>query len=152
MENSQADCCAGCRVGEVLNAFRHQWKIHTVTPRIIHSPSFGAQRLSASMENSRSARRYAKIKEVLNAFRHQWKIHLDFLLVARGIVLCSTPFGINGKFTVDVTGCAAYCVGAQRLSASMENSPFLVINIFTAVLCSTPFGINGKFTRELLFC
>src|ERR1051325_10819733 len=90
------------------------------------SGSVCAQRLSASLESSRcraprsapSARRAQRLSaslesslfsddvlidtafEVLNAFRHHWNLH--GLNTARGcsFVLCSTPFGIIGIFTI----------------------------------------------------
>ncbi len=101
MENSlDAGFRIQLRIVDVLNAFRHQWKIH-----------------AASFWNNPSR------KLVLNAFRHQWKIHNVISENLCKCGMCSTPFGINGKFTLTVW-----------LSRVIVRE------------CSTPFGINGKFT------
>ena len=63
------------RCRPVLNACRHQWKEHI---RSGFSPAMvvSAQRLSASMEGTRSLRkRHGQGSWVLNACRHQWKEH-----------------------------------------------------------------------------
>src|ERR1700674_2398752 len=60
---------------------------------------------------------------VLNAFRHHWNSHA-------------------AMSTLYEETC-----GAQRLSASLEFSPFLVNNFGATFLCSTPFGIIGIPTR-----
>ena len=62
--------------------------------------------------------------------------------------VCSTPFGIIGIFTTSALNrsCRKHC--AQRLSASLESSPFnrRPRSIQIIRLCSTPFGIIGIFT------
>ncbi len=79
----------------VLNAFRHQRFFHIY----IHA---------ACCFNS----------IVLNAFRHQRFFHGDQLLKTCAILECSTPFGIKGSFTVNVSPLASVFNCAQRLSAS----------------------------------
>src|SRR5215207_7716861 len=69
----------GPRFG-VLNAFRHHWNLHLGcrSSRPCRLPS--AQRLSASLESSRSRPRRLRAPElVLNAFRHHWNLHVNIL-------------------------------------------------------------------------
>ena len=85
---------------------------------------------------------------VLNALRHQWNLHRQPREAQqRAGFPCSTPYGINGIFTVSsaarnasasvlnalrhqwnlhttVRGDLGWGIGAQRLTASMESSPF----------------------------
>ena len=134
----------------VLNAFRHQ--------RTIHSPGFRVSFPST---------------HVLNAFRHQRTIHSAAYPATRlAGAMCSTPFGINERFTrrseiarhaafVRVLNAfrhqrtihdspavcgAAPLSGAQRLSASTNDSLELVVTCLRTCQCSTPFGINERFT------
>ena len=90
-------------------------------------------------------------REVLNAFRHQRREHKDGLGDYCAIVLCSTPFGINGGNTAIA---AAIAIGVTACS-----TPFGINggNTITGLaltegggLCSTPFGINGGNTKQTL--
>ena len=59
---------------------------------------------------------------------------------------CSTPFGIRGRFTVAFRTKASRLVRAQRLSASEVGSPLNARVQLLESACSTPFGIRGRFT------
>ena len=137
----------------MLNAFRHQ--------RTKHFPT--ASRCPGSNPG------------VLNAFRHQRTKHRGCgVKGCLGCGMCSTPFGINGRNT---TRCTRWeprieavlnafrhqrtkhcrCVwkmmptqsGAQRLSASTDETPGVTSNVsITVKECSTPFGINGRNTAR----
>ncbi len=110
----------------VLNAFRHHWNLHSRSSSRVHTSGSCAQRLSASLESSlatidRTCSRLSKCSTpfgiigiftrrgedraidllVLNAFRHHWNLH-------RAEVTCL--FGTLKR--------------AQRLSASLESSPY----------------------------
>ena len=37
---------------------------------------------------------------VLNALRHQWNVHTTWMLDPGPARMCSTPYGVNGMFTV----------------------------------------------------
>ena len=63
---------------------------------------------------------------------------------------CSTPFGITGKLTLMRRKVRRISRGAQRLSASQENSLGGFAQGYQFSLCSTPFGITGKLTRPCL--
>ncbi len=74
--------------------------IFTNTNRNHFSDSQSAQRLSASLESSRRARReQSSHVRVLNAFRHRWNLHSSNPVYLTSNMLCSTPFGIVGIFT-----------------------------------------------------
>ena len=83
----------------VLNAFRHQRKEHNPVPLNGWPPS-RAQRLSASTEGT-LGRRHEQDRRfrVLNAFRHQRKEHGTIDVDPQPAIMCSTPFGINGRNT-----------------------------------------------------
>ncbi len=124
MENSLEFLRPSNRGLIVLNAFRHQWKIHVDHLLSVQLYS-GAQRLSASMENS-----------LFNAFPIM--VHA---------LLCSTPFGINGKFTgTDVEKVDDLYLCSTPFGINGKFTALLECRRVPATKCSTPFGINGKFT------
>jgi len=125
--------------------------IHTNEKASSSGISIGAQRLSASLEFTRSelisgilfflcAQRLSASLEftpfdlatahhpfaVLNAFRHHWNSHMRSATTGRRKAMCSTPFGIIGIHT------ATWPAKATR----------------TRWPCSTPFGIIGIHTRK----
>ncbi len=131
----------------MLNAFRHQRFFHAFEFIFPYDPPLiCAQRLSASkvLSLERIGARNLSYGVVLNAFRHQRFFHAVFdVVVDNEVLLCSTPFGIKGSFTVKKEGSFDYCLlvlnafrhqrffhelvvtimngvqdGAQRLSAS----------------------------------
>ena len=115
--------------------------------------SLGAQRLSASTNDSQSSSaRSLHRQSVLNAFRHQRTIHRSYTLQPDSRQMCSTPFGINERFTI---------VEAVTLAVtSLCSTPFGINERFTTLSqpivvefecwCSTPFGINERFTDSTL--
>ena len=164
----------------MLNAFRHQRTIHSYRTNTSNNNSISAQRLSASTNDSRSKlEAYQSWTEtVLNAFRHQRTIHPPTSrrgqvpsrsaqrlsastndsrdprhLTWREARRCSTPFGINERFTRTL----------GKLSnkiAGVCSTPFGINERFTmakfdglieAFTCSTPFGINERFTSAREF-
>ena len=111
-------------VGVVLNAFRHQRTIHLKFSPLFHD-----------------------LDAVLNAFRHQRTIHGCLEAVGTAVVKCSTPFGINERFTPRNRGSILPLDSAQRLSASTNDSLAWKLIVSRSVTpCSTPFGINERFT------
>ena len=111
---------------------------------------------------------------MLNAFRHQRTIHLKQTIADRiSLARCSTPFGINERFTRCRYCCrhAAFVLNAfrhqrtihprpwpsrierssaQRLSASTNDSlPQPLSKTIADRMCSTPFGINERFTSRI---
>ncbi len=85
----------------VLNALRHQWKIHP-----------------ADAVTSR------RLTPVLNALRHQWKIHPPLHSIGSGNATGAQRLAASMEDSqlVAVVALVAF-VGAQRLAASMEDSP-----------------------------
>ncbi len=128
-----------CRTRSVLNAFRHQWSGRVGSP-CSTSLLPRAQRLSASMVGSPArAGQALGAFLVLNAFRHQWSGRLkDFNHFATGI-MCSTPFGINGRVAGKDRSDGAGQNRAQRLSASMVGSLGTRIAFVSAVLVLNAF-------------
>ena len=136
-----------CRV---LNAFRHQGKNHLrASARRTPAPAAGAQRLSASRQESRSfeviqgappmcstpfgikaritwaeCRGVGGRGRVLNAFRHQGKNHGDVTLQRRASARVLNAFRHQGK-NHGAHGQEPEAVG----------------------LCSTPFGIKARITQ-----
>ena len=131
----------------VLNAFRHQRTIHRAELRQVGRKAvvLNAFRHQRTFHFTRHARLSGRTT-VLNAFRHQRTIHLvveELLLLHKW---CSTPFGINERFTRPRSGMAARGRRAQRLSASTNDSLVVGTVRLVVVRCSTPFGINERFT------
>ena len=131
---------------------------------------------------------------VLNAFRHQRTKHFYADVLTRAAFRCSTPFGINGRNTIKTAGTSSSCsmcstpfgingrntgrhwrtrqlpcgaqrlsastdetratlwamrqkrLSAQRLSASTDETLAIRLPGLASVECSTPFGINGRNT------
>ena len=136
----------------VLNAFRHQRHVHSKryvvdrmeamecsTPSGIrgmfteeiytpHHKKQSAQRLPASEACSLHYGKRSNIYlHVLNAFRHQRHVHMKIRKICIWHIMCSTPSGIRGMFTL------------------------LVVYIYQlSGVCSTPSGIRGMFTCHVL--
>ncbi len=133
----------------VLNAFRHHREIHGDAAQNRAHFLSGAQRLSASQRDS-----------------PLWRVG------QLRSPMCSTPFGITERFTLDVgssaidaasaqrlsasqrdspacgPACGTACGSAQRLSASQRDSPTSFSGIGSpSAACSTPFGITERFTK-----
>ena len=112
--------------------------------------SKSAQRLSASTEGTLLPHRDCKqFSLVLNAFRHQRKEHPRSEPRRQARMLCSTPFGINGRNTPSESATTLKSWCAQRLSASTEGTPGDGDGKDVANGCSTPFGINGRNTSVI---
>ena len=77
-------------------------------------------------------------RPVLNAFRHHWNPHRLGMGQSAIISKCSTPFGIIGTLTSTRTAQASSTPGAQRLSASLEPSPWV---------CSPATALKGSAQR-----
>ena len=118
------------RTHPVLNAFRHHWNLHPQDALASPLTFRRAQRLSASLESSRSTRRADGVR-ILSAQRLSASLESSRLRVcfSQGLnIRCSTPFGIIGIFTL-----------LNRRSYLLSKQ------------CSTPFGIIGIFTPRRLF-
>ncbi len=135
-----------------------------------------AQRLSASTEQTVFLTRVtpSKTSKVLNAFRHQRNKQRKMSNYTTKLPSkCSTPFGINGTNRTLLCWHTCSTAGAQRLSASTEQTalrsftsatltarvlnafrhqrnkqPATVRNTSCPTACSTPFGINGTNSRN----
>ncbi len=70
----------------------------------------------------------------------------------QGLYMCSTPVGIKGTITMRAASDTVNTVGAQRLSASKEQS-HLTWDVchFHPAQCSTPVGIKGTITIHANF-
>jgi len=131
----------------VLNAFRHQRRIHivlapmigcvvvcstpfginegftrpdgaNVRPDFVCSTPFGINEgFTLHLGGSTAA-----ALRVLNAFRHQRRIHFGYLDDSNFNYVCSTPFGINEGFTRRIGIDSGKRTCAQRLSASTKDS------------------------------
>ncbi len=115
-------------VAFVLNAFRHQRIKHSSHTQDSVAELDSAQRLSASTNQTlgRLAKR-CSIRQVLNAFRHQRIKHpLIRAVVMASRIGCSTPFGINESNTHWTIPVDSRGNGAQRLSASTNQTPSVV--------------------------
>jgi len=79
------------------------------------------------LESSPAARRDGLHRAfVLNAFRHHWNLHGKTPAGSPNEYQCSTPFGIIGIFTMRPEVYEVDRIGAQRLSASLESSRYLL--------------------------
>ena len=85
---------------------------------------------------------------MLNAFRHHRKTHPAVAVIFTCERSCSTPFGIIGRLTHQGSIEYAALWGAQRLSASSEDSRNDQEFYDHFKLCSTPFGIIGRLTTS----
>ena len=149
-----------CRIHrQVLNAFRHQRTIHPHPPKPAKPSLIGAQRLSASTNDSRvTTRGVLRLRsgaQRLSASTNDSQV-VDMLANCLA-TKCSTPFGINERFTrrrcavrgkslLSSSRCSR--IGAQRLSASTNDSHRSIpCCARIQARCSTPFGINERFTK-----
>ena len=88
---------------------------------------------------------------VLNAFRHQRNLHATVYRTSYDeCTQCSTPFGINGIFTVlggDTNEGCITVLNAFRHQWNLHRSSRAIVA--APVMCSTPFGITGIFTARV---
>ena len=133
----------------VLNALRHQWNLHTLRPcrRRAALTVLNALRHQWNLHPGKAPAPF-HAGHVLNALRHQWNLHSRIACSHAARVWCSTPYGINGIFTLREQLRSKACSGAQRLTASMESSQNLRHTERSNMKCSTPYGINGIFTKH----
>ncbi len=132
----------------MLNAFRHQRIKHPFHVIPTRSQELGAQRLSASTnqtpvvfddhsegeqqcstpfginESNTGPHGLAVVPagKVLNAFRHQRIKHISARSLRTSSIACSTPFGINESNTFASGVSPLTDTGAQRLSASTNQT------------------------------
>ena len=112
-----------------------------------------AQRLSASMESSRTPQQERELDD--RACSTPFGIKGIFTraratLLERSPRVCSTPFGINGIFT---TSAAVLFSAHRRVLNAFRHQWNLHAQSVAAcradsIVCSTPFGINGIFTAS----
>jgi len=155
----------------VLNALRHQRKEHCCSPL---SASRSIRVLNA-LRHQRKEHGCRSILQflgefVLNALRHQRKEHSVAGAGVALVLMCSTPYGINGRNTASNRSAVPQSRSAQRLTASTEGTPdaqftagkhLHVLNALRhqrkehseptphctrSIMCSTPYGINGRNT------
>src|SRR5947207_177025 len=130
----------------VLNAFRHQRMIHTLTSRPAMSLPNRAQRLSASKDDPQSDEKApCRQGQQLNAFRHQRMILTLTTVTHEKPSLRAQRLSASKDDPPPESSCPpppAEC--AQRLSASKDDpQDFKVFEFGLPYECSTPFGIKG---------
>jgi len=110
---------------DVLNAFRHQRKNHLIREAV-----------------------FAQRAVVLNAFRHQRKNHQTLRGYFRGLSMCSTPFGINERTTIEAgRRCPSLEVCSTPFGINERTTTAMETWKLSACWCSTPFGINERTTQ-----
>ena len=161
----------------VLNALRRQWNVHRCSACGRSGAARCAQRLTASMECSPSGPGEGSHPGVvLNALRRQWNVHrrpgapgcrgsraqrltasmecsLNGGRGISGLIRCSTPYGVNGMFTLEIP--VEGLDHAQVLNALRRqwNVHRITMELSSEnVRCSTPYGVNGMFTPFLRPC